>query len=568
MQMTLLNQELAAKFGIYFEDCDTDPGTEWASFMQKSQEEIQQKPWLALAFSVDYKEGYPGGWSTGSESAPAGPGAASRLQEGASKVSCPVEDLEVAGGATEVPRGGDGYEEPIMEGGGMKVLIRVGDGNGVHVEEGSGSSLPFVEGGENEMPIVERGGNIEPIGEEGGVDEAGASVLAFRRGSKTNSIFSLASIGGIEFTAGFGESVGEEEADRDEQESVGNPDDEALPPSSSEATVLVKTQSESQADQLFASELSRLLRSIVGWSEKAVDYLDGMSQLKLQYHREAIWSVVFNGEVVDAWEGDEAIVASFVLELYGISFPWHIHTAPRFQRPVAHGEALDASVRLYSLVLIATKRVWVVGADNRELPAPLIFLVKALRKPLGRRMSPGFFRPAAEAALALVEFCKGSTSPGGMQRAVGVITLLKYAPQLSRRLVKPQKGSKGKARGGSQLDGGDDKRKGPAKKKPKAIVGTSKSDVGQEYRDVSPEKTDVGNVKTDVGAARMRMEDVEGKRAAADEVAYEDLEGAFEPECQSQSEKLAVTAVCVVFSDPEIQSLTSAGELEVVLNSG
>jgi hypothetical protein len=222
---------------------------------------------------------------------------------------------------------------------------------------------------------------------------------------------------------------------------------------------------------------------------------------------------------------------------------------------------------LYALILIASKGVWVVGADNRALPAPLIPLVKALRKPLGRGMSPGFFLPAAEAAVALLEFCKRSTSPGGMQRAVGVISLLKYAPQLSQRLVKPPKG---KAGGGSQLDGGDDKPKGPAEKKGKAIVGTLNSDVGRGYTDVSPEKsvkTDVGNVKMDVGASRMRVENVEGKRAAADEVAYEYLEGAlaFEPECRSLGEKLAVTAVWVVFSDPEIQSPTSAGELEVVV---
>lgn len=124
------------------------------------------------------------------------------------------------------------------------------------------------------------------------------------------------------------------------------------------------------------------------------------------------------------------------------------------------------------------------------------------------------------------------------------------------------------------MEGGD-KQKGPAGNKEKAIVGTSKSDLGGVYAAVSPGKsdvgdvkTDVGNVKTDVGAARMRVEDVEGKSAAADEAPYEYLEGALacEPECQSLGEKLAVTTVWVVFSDPEIPGLTSAGELEVVLN--
>jgi hypothetical protein len=349
MQMTLLNQELAAEHGIYFEDCDTEPGTEWTSFLRKSQEKIQQEPWLALAFSVDYKEGYPGGWSTGSESVPAGPGAevpedpnlkvmrrldqgalVKRLQEGASIDGYPVE---VAGGAIEVPRDGGGYEEPIGEGGGTKVLIEVGDGDGLHVEKGGESSLPVGEGGESEMLIVERGGNIESDGEEGAVGEAGASVLG------ENSSTSLALVEGIKPTAHFNESVGEEEADRnekqrfwmfDEQESVGNPEDETLPPSTSKAAALFKTRSGSQADQLFASELSRLLRSIPGWSEKSVGYRHGTSKLKLKYHREAIWSVDLNGEDVDAGEGDETIVASSVLELYGVSSPWHIHTAPKF----------------------------------------------------------------------------------------------------------------------------------------------------------------------------------------------------------------------------------------------
>jgi hypothetical protein len=591
MQMTLLNQELAAKHGIYFEDCDTEPGTEWASFLRKSQDKIQQEPWLTLAFSIDYKEGYPGGWSTGSKSVPAGPGVEApedpllkvmrrldqgalvkRLREGASKDSCPVEDVEVGGCATEVARGRVGSELPNVKGGGMEALIKVGGKDEVRIEEGGGGSQAVGERGENEMPVVERGGNIGPNEEEGVVGEAGASVLDVQTGSEENSNTSWASVGGIKVTSDIVESVEEGEADRDErqhfwtrneQESVGDLDDGALALGLTLApTALVKMQLQSQADQLFARELRRLVHSIPAWLETAVENLNGTSGLKLKYHREAIRSVVFIGELVDAWEGDEASVASCVLELYGVPSSWNVHSLPRPKGPVAHSEALEAALQLYTLILIATTGVWVIGADNRALPAPLVPLVKAVGKPLGKGMSPGFFRPAAEAAVALVELCKGSTSPRGVQRALGVITLLKHAPHLSRHLVKPQKGGKAKAGGGSRLDGGDDKPKGAAEKKGKAIVGTSKTDVGREYTDVRPEKTDLGNVKTDMGdvktdvsAERMRVEDVETKRAAADEAAYEYLEGAlaFEQECQSLGEKLAVTAVWFVFNTPSFE---------------
>jgi hypothetical protein len=66
--MTLLNQKAAAELDLYFEDSDLEPGSEWATFLQKLREKTQDAPGLTPAFSVGYRADYPGGWATALES--------------------------------------------------------------------------------------------------------------------------------------------------------------------------------------------------------------------------------------------------------------------------------------------------------------------------------------------------------------------------------------------------------------------------------------------------------------------------------------------------------------------
>jgi hypothetical protein len=548
--MTLLEQSLAAKHDIYFEDDDTEPGAEWASFLQKVREKTQQVPGVARAFSVGRKEGYPGGWSTDLES--------------------------VSGGwGNKVPK------DPLL------TVMRRLDQSALMRELQEREQKRLGSAGETGASSRDRGG---PSESNGGLADARGQKRFWKRNGH--------SVGSLESVTAYPPLA--EAAKRKECQATA---DQLFMEGADRMLALLPAGLSLAKVFLQKTKLGSLG---LGRTEKR----QYAPELAFREERSATWSVVIDGESFPVWDGDEACIAAAVLDLYRLGPPWQV-VASHQKGPSASYGALEAALQLFKLLLLSLKGLSVLGTKNQAIPAPLAPMVKALGKALGKSMSPKVFRGAIEAGLVLVTFCKGLKSPEGMEQALTVVSLLKYLPQLSLRLAQTRSWDDGKASNKPQKSVGAERLELTAKEvgkgkdisksdvgtaisdagsaksdlgtaKPdvgtvnsdvgtaESDVGTAKSDVGTATSDVGVPKVDVGIVETDVGAAKTEVngqgklfaqQGEEEKAAAAEEVAYNYLSVSLaqETECQCLGEKLAATSVGLIFMEPEVREATLAG---------
>jgi hypothetical protein len=447
--MTLLEQSLAAKHDIYFEDGDTAPGAEWASFLQKVREKTEQVPGVARAFSVGRKEGYPGGWFTGLES--------------------------VSGGwGNKVP------EDPLL-----KVMRRL-DQSALMRELQESEQKRLRSAGETGASSTERGG---PSESSGGLADAGGKPPRQKRFWKRNGH----SVGNLECVTGYPPLA--EAAKRKECQATA---DQLFMEAADRMLALLP------AGLSLAKVFSQ--KTKLGRTEKR----QYAPELEFREERSAIWSVVIDGESFPVWDGDEACIAAAVLDLYRSGSPWQGVASHREGASASYG-ALEAALQLFELLLLSVKDLSALGTKNRAIPSPLAPLVKALGKPLGKSMSPKVFRGAIEAGLGLVAFCKGLNSPGGIKMALTVVSLLKYLPQLSLRLAQPRSWDDGKTSNKPQKSVGAErvevatKEEGEGKDILKLDVGITKSDVGSAKSDLGNANSDVGTAKPDMGTAKSNL---------------------------------------------------------------
>jgi hypothetical protein len=264
-------------------------------------------------------------------------------------------------------------------------------------------------------------------------------------------------------------------------------------------------------------------------------------RVRFEYREErpTMWQVAIDGEEVNVWQGEEAGIATAVLDLYALLPPWQI------EEPAICYRTLEAALRLYHLLVVATMKLVAAGASNWAVPGPLAPLVKHLGRSTGKCLSPKVFRAAAEAGLAIVVLCKGFTSVEGLEQAFGVVSLLRYSPQRSTRLVRPLGSGTGK---GSQKDvsGGELKAAVKDGAKGKAVVGTSTSNPQTATSGGGTDKSDEQSTRMIGGHDGLREEE---KAAAAEEAAFVFLGTSLVPEaeCLRLGGKLALTAAEVVF---------------------
>jgi hypothetical protein len=489
--MMLLNQKAAAELDLYFEDSDLEPGSEWATFLQKLQEKTQNPPGLTPAFSVGYRAGYPGGWATALES--------------------------VSGGVEDEPA-----KDPLL-----KVMRRLDQGALVKRLQGE-------ERTRSESVLEEAESSGDPTG---GAEETGANEVGVRGDSK---------------------AVHRDRVWKRCKNSVGDIGSVNTYPPLGKAARMRQSLA---PDQLYMEAANRMLALLLGGPGTAENEggirqrMKDACEIEFQEERPTMWQVVIDGEEVNVWEGEKASIATAVLDLCGLPPPWRIGD------PATCYRTLEPALRLYHLLVVATKELVVARASNRAVPGPLAPLVKHLGRSTGKCLSPKVFRAAAEAGLALIVFCKGFTSLGGLEQALGVASLLRYSPQLSTRLVRPP----GK---GAQKDasGGESKAAVKGWAKGKAVVGTTTSNSNTANSREGTARIDEESTKRSGGE---KVDDglrEEERAAAAEEAAFVLIEGSLvhEAECLRLGGKLALTAAEVVFGEPEVRGVTLAGVAQFV----